>query len=649
MKPFLCYIFFQFFIITIVAQNLPNPFASYTFSNGSLNADLGAVNGFAVGNISPAPDRFGNENEALAFSDGSAVSFGDNFDIFSTPDAQFSFSLWLKNMDLRTTNVLFLSKYGNSNCGEQQREFILRFNDNRKIEFLFYSELGVNIFNGFETIDTYNDTCWHHIIVNYDGSIDTNNGLDRVEIYIDGELKDIQKSSDQSGMATDIANSTSHLSLGTPLNSNGGICFFNSLIGLMDDIHFFDETLSLPAVQELYTAPSPSGSHPNLSANFLVSDSIICANECLQINDQSFFRLCNGQSLWSFDGGLLTQGTENQPETLCFSNPGTYQITHIVGNDFIKDTIVQNIQVIEKLENLLGSDTILCENTQLMIEANPAATNYLWSTGATTSSILIDQEGLYWLEFQNNSCVQRDSIIISGLKIPDIDLGPDERICPGENLTLNAASPLATSFQWQDGSTASSLLVDMEGLYIVEVSNECGSQKDSLLVSLIGQEINVDLGNDRSICENDTVVLNASNNNAQSYLWSNGSTDPILTITTPGIYRVTVSNGCFEVIEEVLISNDEECCNLFVPNVFSPNGDGINESFRALTNCSLQSFQLKIFNRWGGMIFQSNDVNQEWNGRVNNQVAAQGVYTWIITYNIGNGDQLETGTISLIR
>src|SRR4029078_11970726 len=105
---------------------------------------------------------------------------------------------------------------------------------------------------------------------------------------------------------------------------------------------------------------------------------------------------------------------------------------------------ITNIPVVD-----LGNDTSLCTNS-FLIDASQTPGNYLWSTGATTSSITVSSTGLYWV-LVDNGCggIGSDSInVIFG--IVDVNLGNDTLLCSGDQLILDAGNPGA-SFLWQDG------------------------------------------------------------------------------------------------------------------------------------------------------------------------------------------------------
>ncbi len=94
--------------------------------------------------------------------------------------------------------------------------------------------------------------------------------------------------------------------------------------------------------------------------------------------------------------------------------------------------------------------------------------------------------------------------------------------------------------------------------------------------------------------------------------------------------------------------------NIGIPNAFTPNSDGFNDEFKIITNAILSDFQMQIFNRWGQLIFETNDQNKGWDGTYNNSMAQIGSYVWKISYNYiidgsQNNNSIKTGTVTLIN
>ncbi|MDZ7742578.1 MAG: gliding motility-associated C-terminal domain-containing protein [Bacteroidota bacterium] len=140
----------------------------------------------------------------------------------------------------------------------------------------------------------------------------------------------------------------------------------------------------------------------------------------------------------------------------------------------------------------------------------------------------------------------------------------------------------------------------------------------------------------------------------QHYQWSTGDTTQSIHITQEGWYKVELTSpqGCTS-IDSVYALNIY--LKLYIPNAFSPNGDGMNDEFRVVLYSSyIPKFSMEIYNRWGQLIYQSKDPLQGWNGKVKGKDSPQGAYVYRIVYEyIGTGEQrteeLRTGSFVLVR
>jgi len=173
---------------------------------------------------------------------------------------------------------------------------------------------------------------------------------------------------------------------------------------------------------------------------------------------------------------------------------------------------------------------------------------------------------------------------------------------------------------------------------------------DSIFISSHSQSpISINLGADTSICSGQIITLDASTSGA-AYLWQNNSTNATFTVTKPGTYWVSVSLGC-ETISDTIVIDEKDCeVILEMPNVFTPNGDGVNDVFIPAEYKAIERYNLQIFNRWGSLIYQSNDVSQGWDGTFQGALVADGVYFYIVNYLSTNNDNLQlNGTVTLIK
>jgi gliding motility-associated-like protein len=245
--------------------------------------------------------------------------------------------------------------------------------------------------------------------------------------------------------------------------------------------------------------------------------------------------------------------------------------------------------------------------------------------------------------------MKRDTVLVSWSAMPMIDLGEDAIICPGEVLELGV--DVEADLEWQDGSTASTFTVTEAGLYQLTASNDCGTAVDQIRFTT-PPPIDLELGPDSTICEGESYLLRAGDTMEQEYRWQDGSDKNTFVAREPGYYVVQVSNLCETQMDEVYL---EACqvCDLYAPNAFSPNVDGQNDRFSVFPNCIFLEYELKVYDRWGTIIFISNDLENGWDGMIAGQVAPPGVYVWQVTYMVEENYEMkngiEAGEVTLFR
>ena len=150
------------------------------------------------------------------------------------------------------------------------------------------------------------------------------------------------------------------------------------------------------------------------------------------------------------------------------------------------------------------------------------------------------------------------------------------------------------------------------------------------------------------------VELDAGNPGA-SHQWNTGDTTQTLTVRTDGRYTVKIANQFCSIWDTVQVKVDVEaaCPYLWVPNSFSPNGDGLNDVFKPQDQ-KIRDYELNVYNRWGERVFQSAKVSEGWDGTFEGQKAPSGAYMYQIVYRFRNADgvirqKLKEGTIQVVR
>ncbi len=315
------------------------------------------------------------------------------------------------------------------------------------------------------------------------------------------------------------------------------------------------------------------------------------------------------------------------------------------------------IDTTEMVDFDLGNDIeIPCDQIgNVLLEAPTGMDCYLWSDGSVTSSISVTEEGKYWVEVLKGCAFGSDTINVKLTNnIFTIDLGNDTTLCEGESLLLSVISDPFAEYHWQDGSTFSYFEVLEAGTYFVDVKiGEC-VDSDTIFVDYSPLP-KVSLGNDTTLCLDDELVLNAADDGLFFYQWQDNSSESEILVSQPGLYSVLVANECGIASDQIAIDfKDCDHCAIFIPNTFSPNYDGVNDNFRVYSACQFDYFNLKIFNRWGGVLFEGNAIDEVWSGNFKDNENDPSVYVFLLQYEFINerGDRISgmrSGGVTLLR
>ncbi len=498
-------------------------------------------------------------------------------------------------------------------------------------------------------------------------------------------------------------------------------------LAAVNDPNVYGTGCNFNSVAVSYTLPAQKSSFglPTfIQSYFYPPDSFTHALSCLSLTGNfNYVPAANVVSiLWNFGdtaSGVNNTSIQNNPSHT-FSAPGTYTIRLVKFTTCGSDTIIRQIST-DAIDINLGPDTTVCGSTSVLLNSTGAGStnSFQWQDGSTNPTFLATAPGLYWVQASNASgCTKRDSILVSFKSLPVFNLGNDQSICDKDSLTLNATTSGAISYLWNNGAITTAIKAYQTGTYWCEVNNGGCIFRDSLIITAIKPLPPVNLGNNIITCEGVPVTLDATYSNSV-YLWQDGSTNPLYNVTNSGTYRVIVTNnGCsnsdtitvnfdpkprfslgadkyiclgnsiqlkpvtdpswqlqwqdgssapvFTVtqIGTYTLTATNNCgattddlkvlngvCRVFVPNGFTPNNDGRNDSFKALGTELVTTYNLKIYDRAGQIVFETNDKNKGWDGKYGGSISSTAVYIYLLTYAENNLPQttMLKGTLTLIR
>jgi gliding motility-associated-like protein len=296
---------------------------------------------------------------------------------------------------------------------------------------------------------------------------------------------------------------------------------------------------------------------------------------------------------------------------------------------------------------VLPATTWICEGEETDLNVEVKADYVIWNTGEGARQIHISQPGTYSVTAFSNGCTGQASTEVKEAKLPVLSLPAQITACADEVIQLAPEhSADVSAFIWSDGSMANTLAVTESGHYAVQASNRCGvAEAETEVVIQALPALN--LGDDRTLCREDQIVLSGPEGEF-TYLWSDGSMARELKIQVPGVYRLTLENECGIVSDEVEVAGGNVAPP--VPNVFTPNGDGINDQF-IIREVDGQDFILNITDRWGQIAFSTKNPQEGWNGLMQNGGSApEGAYFYSLRMRGCDGKLVESaGSLTLMR
>lgn len=356
----------------------------------------------------------------------------------------------------------------------------------------------------------------------------------------------------------------------------------------------------------------------------LGNDTTICIGESVVLN------ALNPGVNYSWDNGAITQ-------TIIINTTGVYEV--IVSTEFgCADTSNMTLTVNKLPIVNLGNDTTLCKYQSLLLDAENPRENFIWSTGVSTQQITVEEEGLYSVEVRDEiGCLGTDEMMVIKEIIPDPFSEKNKIFCEGNTITLEPDLGYDDyKITWFSNTNGSFINVSETGIYSSVVSSEFCKDTFEINVAKIDtpDAYIIDLQGQLQYCfERETTWLGIETNEPDGLIvdWQDYGRSDEREVTAPGIYIVDISNEyCTATYQKEII----EYCkgSIYIPNAFTPNNDNMNDVFLPLSNEHITNYQLRVFNRWGDVVFMTNDIGEGWDGTMQNGLVQVDVYVYKITY-----------------
>ncbi|MBP7261658.1 MAG: gliding motility-associated C-terminal domain-containing protein [Bacteroidia bacterium] len=296
----------------------------------------------------------------------------------------------------------------------------------------------------------------------------------------------------------------------------------------------------------------------------------------------------------------------------------------------------------------LGQDKYICKGDSIIFDLRKSGyKDIVWQDGSKDSLYIVKKDGLYSVSVKDILCYQVDSIRISTYSTETL-IQEQYLVCTGDSVLIDIR-PHVDKAIWYDSDTTTSRYFKLSGVFPFQYWKYACLLKDSVRVYVLSTPNDV-LPEDTFVCGFSLLELNSKSDDFAKYVWSTGELTSRIQINTPGKYYVTISNQCGELKDTVLVEDCE--CIFYVPTAFSPNKDNLNDGFKPV-GCAPTYYNLKIYSRWGELLFETDDFNQEWRGDFNGKFAGDNTFAWVIEYSgnkiSGKANKITQGTVTILR
>ena len=318
--------------------------------------------------------------------------------------------------------------------------------------------------------------------------------------------------------------------------------------------------------------------------------------------------------------------------------------------------------------NVIASPSSICSGGTSVLTASGANT-YSWSTGESGMNITVTPTSTttYTLTGINSEgCSGTATITVTVHPLPTINYTTTQSHCGQSdgNIITNVTSGIPPYvYQWSNGANSGNLNNISAGNYNLTVidANGCSSSISITLTEAPMPQANFAPKPQITTIEDPIIYFENYSTGASFYEWDFGdgniSTEysPTYSYTNPGEYHVILSvadeYGCIDTVGANIIIK-EGANTFYIPNAFTPNGNDLNELFNiTATNINPNTFEMRIYDRWGKQLFYTTDVNQGWNGTYKGEPVPQGIYTYIIKFEDSQGYKKEIviGEVILLK
>lgn len=407
-------------------------------------------------------------------------------------------------------------------------------------------------------------------------------------------------------------------------------------------------------------------------------------NPLPDINAISPIAICRGDSIQLLTN---TQPSNNiiynwipQRDLTCYNCPNPvaypqqntlYTVSATISGYNCPDFDTVEVRVNSRPVGYAYGDTTICKGSTAQIGA-VGGTQYSWtpaislnSNSVATPQATPENTTNYIVNISNGFCSIEDSVLIKVIEKVEGEAYPDTVVCINDEIQLHARG--GTAYSWTPASLVSNpndsitfTRPSANAIFTVVISNStCIPDTQQVVVDILSRP-EVDAGRDTILISGQSHTLTPSSSRPVHYIWTPSPSlscsecqNPVATPTQTTWYYVEGidANGC-PAIDSVRIQIIDECNGdiVLVPNAFTPNNDMANDKLFVYGQLISKINIFRVFNRWGELVFETDDITQGWDGTYKGQPVNSGVYVYYVDAICINGGQtIKKGNVTLMR
>lgn len=354
----------------------------------------------------------------------------------------------------------------------------------------------------------------------------------------------------------------------------------------------------------------------------------------------------------SYDSVVWNTGVENDTIKVL---EGIYSV-EVFDNNNCRGVDTFQVKEVIPIPIEISGDTSYCEGDQVTLRATTGFEGYAWNNGDSTNFIRVGQGDYSVIGFNSVGCLSYDTVKVNELRRPKDFLTGFNEVCTGDSTPLTHTGSFS-QLMWNNGSTLDTIQAT-PGMNILnaQLPNGCWGKDTIIVYPIPYPTLKIDY--DSFMCLG-TPEKFSWEGEYTAIEWSEGVQvldEKEARVFEEGVYSVKTENklGCpYNDTIEIKMIECFDTCKVFIPNTFSPNNDLVNDFFGAVQhpNCIMDEYLLQVFNRWGDKLWQTENLNEYWDGSLQSgDKVQQGVYIYKLMYQRKDNSPVhKVGHVNLLK